>query len=176
MRSLLEELIQRRKQGTLQADDRLFGTDFSPLSEPALASAEAKLGFGLTPTLRQIYATGANGGFGPSYGVLGLLGGMRNEDGNDAVDQFSVYRENDPDDPLWAWPQALLPFVHLGCAIYFCVDCTRQEGPIIWFEPNPHEFGEPWNESFIPFAASTEELLFSWLNGENLLERFLGAG
>lgn len=38
-------------------------------------SAEAKMGLGLPPLLRELYTQVGNGGFGPGYGVFGLEGG-----------------------------------------------------------------------------------------------------
>ena len=168
MRDLISELNKRREEGRLVVDEELFEVDNSPLSKVELNSAEGKLGFKLTPTLRRIFTEVANGGFGPQYGLLGLRGGMRNEDGCDAVDQYLAYQEPDPEDIHWEWPNELLPLGHLGCGMYLCVDCSHNEGPITLFEPNPHEAGEAWNDSFFPFADSTEIWLLGWLDGEDL--------
>jgi hypothetical protein len=96
---------------------------------------------------------------------------MKNEDGCDAVDLYKLYRQPDPEDSHWNWPEGLLPLGHLGCAMYLCVDCTNPADPITWFEPNPHAHGEPWKDSFIAFADSTEAWLFAWLDGEDLFDK-----
>jgi hypothetical protein len=131
-----------------------------------------RLSFELPPLLQRIYTEVANGGFGYSYGFLGLSGGMENEDGNDAVLQYLMYRKPDPDDPLWKWPDALLPIGHLGCAMYHCVQCMHMNAPVVWFEPNPHELGQSWDSSFIPFAPSLAEYLSAWLSGTDLFDYF----
>jgi hypothetical protein len=171
MADLIVELLTRKRSGKLIADEPLFEGDFSPISSSELQIAETQLGFSVTPLLKQIYTEVGNGGFGPSYGLLGLRGGMKNEDGQDAVALYHSYCEFDPEDTLWKWPSRLLPLAHLGCAMYLCVDCTSSEGPIIWFEPNPHEVGNSWADSFIPLADSTENWLLSWLRGEDLFEK-----
>ncbi len=173
MKSLIEELKERGQLGTLVSDDDHFGGSFPPLSESEVEKTEAELAFALPQTIRRIYREVANGGFGPAYGLLGLTGGMLNEDGCDAMGQYQMYATPDPNDLHWQWPHGLLPVGHLGCAMYLCVDCTKPEGPVIWFEPNPHEDGTPWTESFIPFAESTEFWLSSWINGEDLFEKMM---
>src|SRR5262245_55091738 len=88
-----------------------------PLAERDLAAAEERLGFKIPPALAALYTRVANGGFGPAYGLLGLVGGALQEHGNDAVSQYEAFRVSDPDDPHWSWPEKLLPVVHLGCAM-----------------------------------------------------------
>src|SRR5262249_32902431 len=139
----------------------------SPLSETKIADAEKKLGFQLPPLLRRIFNEVANGGFGDSYGFLGLVGGPVNEDGKDATSLYLSYRQPCPDDPHWLWPIGLLPLCHLGCAMYHCVQCTEPDAPIIWFEPNPHVDGESWEDSFIPFYPSLADYLQAWLDGKD---------
>ena len=171
MRDLIGELLEIKRAGKLASDEPLFKGDFIPLPRAVVDEAEAALGFNLTPMLRRIFMEVANGGFGPSYGLLGLRGGMKNERGRDAVGLYEVFRQPDPSDPHWSWPAGLLPVGHLGCGMYMCVDCTKPEGPVIWFEPNPHVRGKPWTDSFFPLAESTERWLFAWIDGEDLFEK-----
>jgi hypothetical protein len=138
---------------------------YPPVGAAEVDAAEERLGFVLPESLRQVYTHVGNGGFGPAYGLLGLLGGAVNEDQLDCVSLYESFRMCDPDDPLWHWPESLLPVGHLGCAMYACVDCTTTEAAIVWFEPNPHDDGEPWTESFIPLAPSLESWLTHWLDG-----------
>ena len=98
---------------------------------------------------------------------------MLNEDGSDAVALYKSYREPDPEDEHWSWPDGLLPLGHLGCAMYLCVDCTKEEGPVTWFEPNSHATGQSWKDSFIPFSESTEAWLFAWLDGRDLFDELV---
>ena len=138
---------------------------FAPVSSDVIAKAEQHLGFRLPASLTEIYTRVGNGGFGPSYGLLGLVGGAVNESGEDAVSLYERFRKLDPDDPHWRWPEGLLPVGHLGCAMYACVDCTSERGPVIWFEPNPHTDGESWDDSFFRLADSMTAWLEAWLDG-----------
>jgi hypothetical protein len=79
---------------------------------------------------------------------------------------YELFRKDCPNDPHWAWPERLLPLVHMGCAMLGCADCSSESMPMIWFEPNPHEDGESWSSSFIPLGLSLEEWLTAWLNGK----------
>jgi hypothetical protein len=112
----------------------------------------------------------ANGGFGPAYGLLGLVGGARNEDGNDAVTMYERCREPHPNDPDWQWPERLLAVVDLGCAMFLCVDCSVEEGTVIWFEPNPHEHGKSWDDAFFPLGRTLRDLINGWIRGENPMQ------
>ncbi|TKR29253.1 SMI1/KNR4 family protein [Luteimonas gilva] len=173
MEDLIAELKRRKAHGLLRAESEFSRGDFSPLDPAEIDLAETHLGFALPPLLRRIYGEIANGGFGYGYGFLGLLGGMLNEDGRDAVAQYLWYRRADPDDPLWRWPEALLPLGHLGCAMFHCVRCDHPDAPVVWFEPNPHEDGEPWDNAFIPFAPSLADYLTAWLEGKDLFAEFM---
>jgi hypothetical protein len=172
-RDLIAELLEHSRRGALKADDLLFKGDFSPLPRVAIKAAEDKLGFPLPTTIRRVYQEIANGGFGPAYGLLGLSGGMQNEDRQDAVALYRAYCQPDPEDAHWKWPSTLLPLGHLGCAMYLCADCSCDAAPIIWFEPNPHTPGQPWDDSFFRFASSFDEWLLAWLDGRDLLDELI---
>ena len=161
-----------------RATDAPFGPpSTSRLSPPAtpegLAAAERDLGFRLPRFLARLYLEVGNGGFGPGYGFVGFAGGTPDVDSSaaDLVSLYKSFSEADEADPFWAWPAKLLPVANLGCAMYCCVDCGSSEGPVVWFEPNPHVEGSPWDDSFIPLAESTEAWLQAWLRGEDLLEQ-----
>ena len=165
---ILLELKRRKADGKLRADNSYLEGDTTPLNDEAIAAAESRLGFSLPPLLRAVYREVSNGGFGESYGFLGLIGGPLNEDGLDSVALYELYREADPNDEFWNWPEGLLPVCHLGCAMYHCVQCLDETSPVIWFEPNPHEQTSPWDDSFIPFAPSLRLYLSAWLDGVDL--------
>jgi hypothetical protein len=48
---------------------------FSPATEQQIKETEQQLGFPLPPLLHRLYAQVANGGFGPGYGITGVIGG-----------------------------------------------------------------------------------------------------
>lgn len=148
---------------------------FPPVDVEQLAVAEKALGFRLPPLLADIYTHVGNGGFGPAYGLLGLPGGAEDDLRRDAVRLYLEFRRPDADDVHWKWPERLLPVGHLGCAMYACVDCSSDDGAIVWFEPNPHENGTPWDDSFIALAPSLHEWLVQWLEGVDMFARFADA-
>ena len=166
--ALIKALLKHKAEGTLHPNNPCLHGDTTPLDEATIKSVEARLGFFLPPLLKRVYCEVANGGFGDSYGLLGMVGGPLNEDGRDAVSVYECYRKPDPDDDYWTWPTSLLPICHLGCAMYHCIDCNTSKSPIIWFEPNIHVWGYPWNDSFISFCPALSEYLAAWLNGEDL--------
>ncbi len=171
---IIELLLSRKKAGLLNPDDPLLQGNNAPLSSDKIAEAETKLEFELPPLLHRIYSEIANGGFGESYGFLGLLGGPLNEDGDDAVTLYLNAHRADPEDKYWNWPTGLLPIVHLGCAMFQCVQCNDPNLPVIWFEPNVHDFRETWEKSFIPFSPSLSSYISAWLNEEDLWAEFMG--
>lgn len=160
---IINALLKRRRDGVLQPNEPSLEGDIAPLTEATVAYAEERLGFRLPLLLRRIYTEVANGGFGDSYGFLGLVGGPVNEDGLDAVSLYLSYRQVDPDDEHWSWPHGLLPLGYLGCAMYRCVKCDEPAAPIVWYEPNQHEDGQPWEDAFFPFCSSLNEYLSAWL-------------
>lgn len=168
---ILMEMKERKSRGSLSANDPFLRGDTNPLTTGAIENAESRLGFRIPLLLRAIYREVSNGGFGDAYGFLGLVGGPRNEDRMDCVSLYEAYKQSDAADEFWNWPTGLLPMCHLGCAMYHCVDCTKPLSPIIWFEPNPHERGREWDDSFFPFCDSLTEYLSSWLDGVDLWER-----
>jgi hypothetical protein len=71
-------------------DPRRRGFAYPPATERQLQAAETALGFALPPLLRSLYKHVANGGFGPSYGIIGVAGGFPLED-DMGVDLVSAY-------------------------------------------------------------------------------------
>ena len=165
---IIDELAQRKTRDRLVPDQSLLAGDTQTISMKSIHNAEKRLGFEIPKLLVEIYTKIANGGFGESYGLLGLIGGPVNEDGLDAVSLCESYREPDPTDEYWKWPEKLLPICHLGCAMYHCVQCDEKKSPIILFEPNPHEEDEPWDNSFIPFCESLNHYMSAWIDDVDL--------
>ena len=145
-----------------------------PVTTPALKEAEARLGFALPAVMRQLYTSVANGGFGPGYGLIGLIGGARSDLDRDAVEEYLAFRQPDPDDAGYEWPERLLPIAHWGCAIYSCVDCGRDDAPVVRFDPNPVD--DDWSIAFAPEGQTLCSWLEDWLRGEELFESRLAGG
>lgn len=170
---IINELQHRKMLGTLMAGTvRDVDSDTlcrqKALDEMALSLFEKSLGCRLPPLLRRMYCEVANGGFGESYGLIGLVAGARDDTNRDVQQLFRDFRKPDRNDPKWRWPDGLLPVIHLGCAMYLCIDCLSSNGRVWLFEPNIHEDGRSWKSSFIPFSPSLRKMMDDWLDGKDL--------
>jgi hypothetical protein len=161
--------VQKLQRGEVESEDAR-SLEHPPFTEGTIAAIEERFGYPLPPAVRALYTRLANGGFGPAYGLLGLRGGPRQEDGADALDQYESYRRRGVG-PDGQWPGGLLPIVHLGCAMFFCVDCTTPEGNMVWFEPNAHDWvSGSWTQCFIPLPMTFEQLMRAWVAGTTDVE------
>jgi SMI1 / KNR4 family (SUKH-1) len=134
---------------------------FAPASEAALAQAERRLRFGLPALLRQIYSQVGNGGFGPSYGLIGVPGGATDDLKRSVIDVYKDYRKY----CRKTWPEKLLPVCHDGCAHYFCVDCSRTAAPVFLFDTTAHLVDKAaWEKSVRRVASSLRRWLLEWLD------------
>lgn len=170
---IIDELLNRRQLGTLEAGtarDTEFDTicERKPLDRTTLSQFEKSLGHRLPPLLRRMYCEVANGGFGESYGLIGLVGGARDDTNRDVQQLLHDIRKADSDDPKWSWPDKLLPAFYVGCAMYLCIDCYSKNGRVVLFEPNNHVDGRSWKNSFIPFSPSLRKMMDDWLSGLDL--------
>lgn len=172
----MDDLIRRVRSRAASAEptDSGWATEksYPPVGRKSITKAEKAIGYKLPPLLFRLYSEVGNGGFGPDYGLLGIDGGAGNEGGHDALAIYQGFRKPKKSDPYWCWPDNLLPLVHCGCAMHLCVDCAAPEGKIVWFEPNPHAFGQSWADSFIPLNCNLQQLMEAWLEGESWLDRF----
>ena len=134
--------------------------------------AEMSLGFTVPEILKTIYRKIGNGGFGPGYGLLGLIGGAKDDLGHDSVELYHNYSAPGPEDPEWRWPNGLLPICHWGCAIYSCVDCNENDFPIIIFDPNFHD--KSWPQCFISTEKNLERWFNAWVNDISLWDETYG--
>jgi hypothetical protein len=180
--------------------EAIMPTVAAPATAAQVDAAEAALGFTIPPLLRRLYIEVGNGGFGPGYGLIGVptketaarrqrfienyYRNIQRPRGDpnwwpaelvpvgdfDIVETYRRHAQEDPNDPAWQWPARLVPVCHLGCGMYECVDFSNPQGPVVWFEPNPREKGDPLADFLIFLALSLERRLEAWLAGENLTE------
>jgi hypothetical protein len=150
--------------------DRLPGNevDGGPVSPEDIASAEAQLGFRLPPLLRRIYQD-INGGIGPGYRLYPLVDGQETlvTMYRTFVDWPDVPESGEPGHEQEPWPERLLPIVDWGCAMWSCLDCRTDSGPIVTSCEN------------LPFANTGHTLnswLTAWLEGVDLMEEMFEPG
>jgi hypothetical protein len=125
-----------------------------PASVEVVAHFEAELGHSLPSLLRRLYLEVANGGFGPSYGVLGLDGGHVDDLHRTAADWWRDTPEDRTSDGAPA-----LRVLHRGCAIYNLIDLTTPDARIWVRDPN-RDAGEDLYDD----GQTLGDLLGSWLN------------
>lgn len=142
--------------------------DFATVEQ--VTDTERRLGCRLPPLLAELYRTIGNGGWGPGYGLMGIVGGLEGEAGDGtAVDLYEVFRGDDPEDPGWKWPFGLLPINDWGCAIRSCVDCTKPDAAVWTFDPNStRELGDPMDLCLAKTHDSIAEWFEDWVNGVKL--------
>ncbi len=102
-----------------------------PARPDEIHESEQALGFALPSALRQIYGLVANGGFGPGYGLLGLLGGATDEFGDTAVTRYLADRQS----PDMLWPEGLVPLCSWGDEITSCAEAFVEAAPVSVFDP-----------------------------------------
>jgi hypothetical protein len=162
-----------RKRLRSKTTDLGRATISKPAIQHELAVDEATLGFSLPPLLKQIYLEVGNGGFGPGYGLLGMSNGARDDLGRTAPEKYWLFKQGDPDDAAWSWPEALLPICHWGCAIYSCISCADPNFPMRIFDPNLRA-GPSWEDAHFVEAVSFSSWIRAWAQGKDLWDTMYG--
>ena len=134
---------------------------FPAPTDDEIAEVERAIGYSLPSALIELYATRGNGGFGPDYGLLGLGSGHLTDQGDTALSLYRIFSQPDQEDPCWAWPKQLLPILHVGCAIYYCIDLAAPGNPVVKFDPNDFGPGDNWQGAFSVACPKLEP----WLGG-----------
>jgi len=148
--SLSSELVLQVRERT----ERETATLPSCVGEEDVADAECVLGFSLPPLLSLLYRQVANGGFGPEYTFLPLIG-----DGRTAVAEYGPLRSSRSE----YWPRGVLPILDWGCGMYAAVDCLDPDAPVLLFEPNAGP--DDWADAWFLDSPSLSQWLTSWLDG-----------
>jgi hypothetical protein len=145
-----------------------------PAKSSELEADEEQLGFELPSLLKRIYLEIGNGGFGPGYGMIGMSSGVPDSMGKTAPEIYRLLRSKSLEDPVWFWPDRLLPICEWGCAICSCVDCAVPNFPIRIFDPNLHNDAELWSDAFFDEAESFEAWITAWAFGADLWQTSYG--
>jgi hypothetical protein len=130
-------------------------------TQQEIAEVETTVGYSLPTDLVALYTGRGNGGFGPDYGLLGLGSGHVTDQGDTALSLYRIFSQSDPEDPGWAWPKHLLPILHIGCAIHYCIDLATPGNPVVQFDPNGFGPGDNWQGAFSVVFPKLEP----WLGG-----------
>lgn len=151
-------------------------TAFPRTSQALLGEAESQLGFALPPLLREIYLTVGNGGFGPGYGLLGTADGHSYSAGGrgwNVVELYHTFRRRPARGQRWG--DKLLPICDWGCSYLSYIDCALPAAPVFALDEGAHGHG-PWGNAFGLHAASLQEWMQRWVDGENLWHSFNAIG
>ena len=170
---IIQKVSARALSEQIRADrsDVSSSKIFAPLSADQLAETVREIGFKPSALYVELMQEVGNGGFGPGYGLMGLVGGATNDRGDTAVDLYKVFAQPDPNEPSWKWPQGLLPICHWGCAIYSCIDCTNEEAMVMTWDPNEWEDGTSPTLAICSTEMTLAEWLLAWSDGVNLWEK-----
>ncbi|MGW8352111.1 SMI1/KNR4 family protein [Streptomyces wedmorensis] len=136
----------------------------APVSAEHLIQAEARLGFALHPLLARLYREIADGGFGPDYQLLPLLG-----PGESVVTEFLARRAASATAEHPEWPDGVVPVLSWGCGMYAGVDCLDEDGQVLLFEPNPYSGGS-WAPCWFLDSTGLATWLDTWLAGTGWFE------
>ncbi|WP_299614274.1 SMI1/KNR4 family protein [uncultured Tateyamaria sp.] len=172
-----QKTIQRVFARAQSDQTRTDQSDISPssirskLTENELSESKRKLGFEPPALYVTLMQTVGNGGFGPGYGLMGLVGGATDDMGKTSVELYKDFSQFDSDDPAWKWPYGLLPVCHWGCAIYSCIDSTNDGAPIKTWDPNEWEEGTSPELAIRSTEISLAQWLETWSDGTNIWEK-----
>ncbi|WP_314619981.1 SMI1/KNR4 family protein [Streptomyces stackebrandtii] len=150
----IEDLVPR-----VAAKAKAASTDLPPTAgAEEVAEAETVLGFALPPLLASLYREVANGGYGPDYQLLPLVG-----PGRTALSEYRSERSASAEGETPYWPAGVLPILDWGCAMYAAVDCLSETATVLLFEPNA--MTDDGAAAWFVDAGSLAEWLETWLAG-----------
>lgn len=154
-----DDLVQRVARRAASDSKSLPG----PVGGAQIAEAERQLGYALHPLLARLYREVADGGFGPDYRLLPLLGP------GSVVGEYLTRREASAGAEHPEWPAGVVPILTWGCAMYAGVDCLSGEGQVLLFEPNAYSGGS-WERCWFLDSPGLAAWLETWLAGTGWFE------
>ncbi len=115
-----EELIDAIRKRIADPKKRVDATTgdnppYGPASAKALDAVETQVGVVLHALFRRLYTEVGNGGYGPSWGLIGVDGGHTDVDGRNVGALYADLRAE------W-WPEGLLPLCDWGGGAWACID------------------------------------------------------
>lgn len=149
--ALIEKLLQMRKNVT----------NLLPVATPAeLEQAEKILRVPIPHLLRRLYLEIANGGFGYTYGVLGIGNGYTDNDTKKCAEMlYQDFRL--PVQGRHFWPEFYLPFCYRGCSLYSVLDCRKEDPEVLSIDLGLTDFQNITTGSFTLESPS----LLKWMEG-----------
>ena len=95
-----------------------------------MEEAERVLGFRIPETLRDIYLSIGNGGFGPEGAAIIGIGRSGHDSDLGSIPTVYLEMKTGAETMGLNWPDNLLPFCEWGSQIYSCVDCNNSMFPV----------------------------------------------
>jgi hypothetical protein len=167
-------------------DPRRVGFEFGSVDETQLQATENILGFPLLPLLRELYATIANGGFGPGGGLRGVIDGFESVGSGYALNSDDTMVANylfwscekvgavDMNESILEqmktsglveierglWSSQLLPVCDMGCVQEACLDNRSGHVFLVVAVNDDNKYGLMRKE------WTFEEWLWRWVRGE----------
>jgi hypothetical protein len=139
-----------------------------PLADSAfLEQIESEVGFHLPSLLKRLYHEVGDGGFGHGYGLFGAKHGHWKS--NEPFTLADLYHTNHKG----TWPDKLLPICDWGCGLCSCINCSREEFPMVMSDPNyVDEKAGMDRHAFIPEGVGFRDWIEAWADGVDLWHRF----
>jgi len=130
--------------------------------EKVVVQAERELGFSLHPLLRALYTEVGDGGFGPGCGFLPFAGNEW------SLVELAKWKCVDVPDLEPTFPPRVVEVLSWGCHYMSCVDCSRELGPVWFYDHDCNIEGATNADYLYPEADSLENWLWAWLRGVDL--------
>ena len=145
------------------------GRAFPVATEAQLGDTETQMGLAMPRFLRRLYSEVGNGGFGPGYGLLGAVGGSRDDHGETIVEAYRNRVGRDAEDPTWDWPTKVVPLISWGGNVYSCGDFSTDECRMRMFDPAKLHGKTPMSAAFREHGKSLRNLFDAWASGGEVM-------
>ncbi|GAA1013674.1 hypothetical protein Aple_088170 [Acrocarpospora pleiomorpha] len=135
---------------------------YPPISHAELLACEKRIGHEIPELLRRVYTEVSNGGFGPSYDLLGLPPGGHREY-EIGLDALETYEEQPEVSNILGFP-----LVAAGCSMYWYMSLTQPGNPVCLWDDDGWDHEEQSPEvGIVTIAPSLAQWFDDWVNGYN---------